>query len=108
MIQLHISEAAALSIIEQSDYYSLKLDVALALSWESAVDEAVNSLLKWPERGAACHFKSSAISGLRWIFIPGFPKHMLFYRYHSDTQLLFVLQVIHGSRDIEAILDADD
>lgn len=53
MIELRISEAAALSIVEQADYYQQAADLALAQRWEAAVDQAVHTLLTWPERGAA-------------------------------------------------------
>ena len=52
MIELRISEAAALSIVEQADYYEQASDRALAQRWEAAVDQAIHSLLNWPERGA--------------------------------------------------------
>ena len=58
MIDLIISEAAALSIVEQADYYEQAAELALAKRWEEAVDQAVHSLLTQPERGALCRFRS--------------------------------------------------
>jgi toxin ParE1/3/4 len=107
MIELRISEAAALSIVEQADYYQQAADLALAQRWESAVDQAVNSLLSLPDRGAPCRFRSPALAGLRWIFIPGFPKHMVFYRYLPEEQAVLIVQVLHGARDLETILDEE-
>ena len=105
MIELRISEAATLSIVEQADYYEQAADLALAQRWESAVEQAVNSLLSWPERGTPCRFRSPALTGLRWIFIPGFPKHMIFYRYLLQSQAILVVHVLHGARDLETTLD---
>jgi plasmid stabilization system protein ParE len=79
VIELRISEAAALSIVEQADYYDQVQDRALAQRWEDAVDQSVQSLLTMPERGAQCRFRSAALAGLRWIFVPGFSRHMIFY-----------------------------
>ena len=107
MIELRISEAAAISIIEQADYYRDAIDNARALRWEAAVDEAVQSLLRFPERGAPCRFHSPLLAGLRWIFVPGFPKHMVFYRYSRQEQVLLIVQVLHGARDLESILGSD-
>lgn len=107
MTALHISEAAALSIVEQADYYQQAADLALAQRWEAAVDQAMNSLLSCPERGATCHFRSPALAGLRWIFIPGFPKHMVFYRYHAHEQIILIVQVLHGARNLETLVDDD-
>jgi plasmid stabilization system protein ParE len=107
VIELRISEAATLSIVEQADYYQQAADLALAQRWETAVEQAVNSLLSCPERGALCRFRSPALSGLRWIFIPGFPKHMIFYRYLLKSQAILIVHVLHGARDLETTLDDD-
>jgi plasmid stabilization system protein ParE len=107
LIELRISEAAARSIVEQADYYEEASDRALALRWEAAVDQAMHSLLKWPERGAACRFHSPALAGLRWIFVPGFPKHMVFYRYMPPEKAVRIVQVLHGARDFETLLDEE-
>jgi toxin ParE1/3/4 len=107
VIELRISEAAALSVVEQADYYREAADLHLALRWEAAVDQAVKSLLNLPERGAPCRFRPTALNGHRWIFIPGFPKHMVFYRYSSREQTVLIVQVLHGARDLETILDED-
>ena len=107
MIDLIISEAAALAIVEQADYYQQAAELALAQRWEASVDQAVHSLLTQPERGALCRFRSSALLGLRWILIPGFPKHMVFYRYLRQEQAILIIQVLHGARNLEIILDED-
>ena len=108
MIDLRISPAAYRSILDQADHYRQTLDQDLVHRWELAVDHAVNSLLSLPERGAPCRFRSTALAGLRWIFVPGFPKHMLFYRYSSQEQLLLIVQVAHGARNLETLLDEED
>lgn len=107
MTELRISEAAALSIIEQADYYSAVQNNVLAERWEAAVDEAVRSLLHFPECGARCRFHSPLLSGLRWIFVPGFPKHMIFYRYSEPENILLVVHVLHGARDLETVLSEE-
>jgi toxin ParE1/3/4 len=107
VIELRVSEAAALSIVEQADYYRQASDIALALRWEQAVDQAVHSLLTWPERGALSRFRSPVLAGVRWISIPGFPKHMVFYRYQPKEQVLLIVQVLHGARNLEILLDKD-
>jgi plasmid stabilization system protein ParE len=107
VIELRISEAAALSVIEQADYYLQAADSILAQRWEEAVDRAVNSLLSWPERGASCRFRNPALKELRWIFVPGFPKHMVFYRYLPHEQAILIVQVLHGARNLETLLDEE-
>jgi plasmid stabilization system protein ParE len=94
---LRISEAAAVSIIDQSDYYLQASEAGLAQRWEDAVDAALRSLLDWPERGAPCRFRSASLAGLRWISVSGFPKHMILYRSHPQEQRILIVQVLHGS-----------
>ena len=108
MIRLRISEAAALSIVEQAEYFEQAADQALAHRWEAAVGKAVHTLLTLPERGASCRFRSPLLTGLRWILVPGFPKHMVFYRYQPQEQIILVVHVLHGARDLETVLGEDD
>jgi plasmid stabilization system protein ParE len=105
VIQLRVSEAAALAIIEQSDYYQQAADGSLASRWGVAVDEATRALSSWPERGAPCRFRSAALANLRWIGVPGFPRHMIFYRYISDEHIILIVHVLHGARNLETLLD---
>jgi plasmid stabilization system protein ParE len=105
VIDLRISEAAAVSIIDQADYYLQAADASLAQRWEQAVDEAVGSLLNLPERGTLCRFRSSTLAGLRWISIPGFPKHLILYRTVREEHAILIVQVLHGARNLETILN---
>jgi plasmid stabilization system protein ParE len=107
VIELRVSEAAALSIVEQADYYEQVSDRSLALRWEVAVDEAIGSLLKFPERGARCRFRSSELVDLRWIFVPGFPKHLVFYRHLPHEEAVLIVNVLHGARDLAVMLAPD-
>jgi plasmid stabilization system protein ParE len=107
VITLRISEAAAVSILEQADYYLQASEGALAQRWEAAVDNAVHSLLDLPERGSPCRFRSPLLMDLRWIPISGFPKHVIFYRYLRNEQAVVIVQVLHGARNLGGILDED-
>jgi plasmid stabilization system protein ParE len=104
---LRVSEAAALAVVEQADYYRQVADGSLASRWEAAVDEAIRSLSNWPERGATCSFRSAVLADLRWIGIPDFPRHMIFYRYISAEQIILIVHVLHGARNLETLLDQD-
>jgi plasmid stabilization system protein ParE len=108
VIELRISEAAAISIVEQADYYQQVSDFERAQKWETAVDQAVRSLLSFPERGAPCRFRSPALAGLRWILVPGFSKHMVFYRNVPQERIVLIVQILHGARNLETILDQEE
>jgi plasmid stabilization system protein ParE len=107
-MQLRVSEAAALAIIDQTNYYLQAADISVASRWESAVDEAIRSLLNQPQRGAQCSFGDAALSDLRWIMVRGFPRHMVFYRYLPAEQMILIVHVLHGARNLEALLEREE
>ena len=107
MIDLRLSPAAYRSVLDQADYYRQILDQDLVHRWELAVDQAINSLLSLPERGAPCRFHSPALADLRWIFVLGFPKHMVFYRNLPLEPAILIVHVLHGARNLETLLDEE-
>ncbi len=104
MIELRISEAAAHSILEQGAYFRESADDTLVIRWESAIEQAIHSLLEFPERGTLCRFVSPQLAGIRWIFVPGFARQMVFYRYSPDEHTLLIIQVLHGARNLETLI----
>ena len=42
---------------------------------------------------------------MRWIPIPGFPKHIVFYLFLAEKRVVRVVHVMHGARDLEAFFD---
>lgn len=108
MIELRVSEAAALSIVEQAEYYATVADRSLAVRWEAAVSDIIRILLKMPGMGTQCRIQSPSLTNLRWTLVPGFPNHMVFYRYSEQENVLLILQVLHGARDLQAILSESE
>jgi toxin ParE1/3/4 len=108
VIALGITEAAALSIVEQADYYRSRSGAKLAARWEAAVDKATRSLLELPERGSPCRFRAPALADMRWIPVPGFRKHLIFYRYLTREKTVLIVEVLHGARDLEAIFEDEE
>jgi plasmid stabilization system protein ParE len=47
-IRCQITQKAAHAIVEQADYYTGQQDESLAQRWDTAVHEAIRSLLKMP------------------------------------------------------------
>jgi toxin ParE1/3/4 len=102
--KLVLSDAAALDIAEQADWYHERSGSKLARRWERAVASSLIFLAKSPRLGARCRFKAIELQEVRRISISGFPKHLIFYRVTSAE--LLVLRVLHGARDLEALLSA--
>jgi plasmid stabilization system protein ParE len=108
VIDLLISEAAAHSIIEQAEYYKQASDSDLATRWELAVDKATRALMAFPESGSRCRFRAPQLAGLRWVLVPGFPNHLVFYRFRPEEKSILIVQVLHGARNLEVILKDDE
>lgn len=100
--RLVLSDAAAVDIIEQADWYSAQSGKALAARWEGAVTSAIMRVLHRPNTGTPCHFQAAELHDLRRAAIPGFPRHLLFYRF--DRGEVLIVRVVHGARDLEPLL----
>jgi toxin ParE1/3/4 len=99
--QIHFSEAAAVDINEQADWYQEKSDLKLAERWSEAVTSAVLRILKNPRSGVPCRFSPTELRGIRRVPISGFPKHLVFYSVVDNDVL--ILRVLHGARDLESL-----
>lgn len=100
--RLVVSDLAAADVVEQADWYEAQSGEALAERWEKAVTSAILRIVKSPNSGTPCAFKSSELSHVRRASITGFPKHLIFYRFAESE--VFVLRVVHGARDLERLI----
>ena len=71
----------------------------------SAFRQALTSLRAHPEAGRRYAPEHAAFAGVRALPIPGFPDYLIFSRYAGAT--VEVIRVIHGARDILAILASE-
>jgi toxin ParE1/3/4 len=69
----------------------------------AAAESTFQQLGKMPGMGKICQFYNPRLADVRQQAIKGFKKYLVFYRV-TDTGVE-ILRVIHGARDIEAILD---
>jgi plasmid stabilization system protein ParE len=104
MIRVEVLETAALAIVEQADWYEQNSGTALADRWFTSIDESIKRVVVMPEAGSWIRIPSLRTQGLRWTTIQGFPKHLIFYRYLPEEQLLQVVHVAHGARDLDLLL----
>ena len=66
---------------------------------------ADKQLAKMPQMGKITRFSNPSLTGIRQQGIKGFRKYLVFY--FPIDEGVEILRVIHGARDIEAILDED-
>jgi plasmid stabilization system protein ParE len=104
--RLILTRTASDAIIEQASYYTSRESQALADRWEAAVRGALARLPSVAALGPRCNFKHPELKNVRRIPVPGFPRHLIFYQDLPDQALIRVVLVVHGARDIEAVLSA--
>ena len=66
------------------------------------LDASVGSLCQMPEMGAPKHTKNPVLTGLRSWAVQGFEDIRIYYVIQGDV--LRVVRVLHGKRDINKIL----
>jgi toxin ParE1/3/4 len=93
----------ALSDVEESAVYIGQDAPEVALRFLDAVEATLRLLVENPELGPTREFAGSELSGLRSFPVKGFDKHVIFYR--PTQHGVEVLRVLHGARDLGAILE---
>jgi plasmid stabilization system protein ParE len=103
---IDISRQAAQEILAQAIYYRQRtFDDQLSLRWEQAVGRAIDSLLRFPERGSLCKFKSTRLKGMRRLAIKGFPDHAIYYFVSPEGPEILIARVVHDARDLENLVE---
>lgn len=67
------------------------------------VSSTLELLVLNPEAGRLCHFKNPKLAGVYSYVIGQFHNYIVFYRFTGHT--LEVVRLLHGARDIEALLE---
>jgi toxin ParE1/3/4 len=71
----------------------------------AAAEETFKQLANLPQMGKLAQFSHPLLADVRQQAIKGFRKYLVFYR--PTEKGVEILRVIHGARDIEALLEED-
>ena len=74
----------------------------MALKFFDSFRETIAKLSKMPNIGKSYHVANPKLKSLRQYRVKGFNKFLLFYLATDD--LLIIVRIIYGNRDIESIL----
>lgn len=88
-----------------AEHYSAAEGVALALRFIDALEQAVGQIAEYPASGSTRLAELSGLPGLRSVAVPEFPY--LIFHVEGGAGII-LLRVLHGRRDIPALLQADD
>jgi len=98
---LDLRRAAIADILEQADWYGTRGTPDFVLRWEQAIAATALRIVDSPLIGAPCHFRDPRLADIRRMPVEGFPRHLIFYRFHDNR--VSVLRLLHGARDLESI-----
>lgn len=90
-------------IIRQFRYYLLADALEAATRFLDAVDESIGQLCRMPESGAPKNLKNPLLAGLRSWPVKGFEQVRIYYVVQEE--ILRVIRVLHGRRDVQTILE---
>jgi plasmid stabilization system protein ParE len=100
----NLRTAAREDILRQYSYYLVdKQAAATARRFLDSVESAVTMLCKAPGMGARKYFANPILEGLRSWPVTGFPAVRIYYLVDGDA--VRILRVLHGMRDIAALLE---
>jgi plasmid stabilization system protein ParE len=105
-VKLFIQSAAENDILIQFEWYATKGLFDIARRFRAAVNEAVNAAIATPAAGAPRHIDNLRLTGLRTWPVNGFDDFKVYYL--ASSEFLTVVRILHGRRDIEAILGTQD
>jgi toxin ParE1/3/4 len=89
-------------LIEQATYIAQD-NLDTAERFLVVAEETFQLLGRMSGIGKLCSFSNPQLSGIRQYAIKGFKNYLIFYR-ATDSEVE-VLRVLHGARDLEAILE---
>ncbi|HEV2500759.1 MAG TPA: type II toxin-antitoxin system RelE/ParE family toxin [Terriglobia bacterium] len=96
--------AARDDILRQFRYYLVDQDKPeVADRFVEAVERTIDQLLRTPNAGAPKHLSNESLSGLRSWPVEGFQDIRIYYL--AEENVLRVIRVLHGKRDIRRILE---
>ena len=100
-----IRPAAKADILRQFRFYLREGAPAAADDFVDAVDGSVEALCRMPEMGAPRPLTNPLLAGLRSWPVEGFEDLRIYYLVQLDV--LRVVRVLHGKRDIVRILERE-
>ena len=87
-------------------YLGLEAGDAVAQRFLTAPEATVFDLARMPHLGSVRRLSSERLDGLRQWPVSDFAAYLIFYIPRANG--LTVLRVLHGARDVDAILDAEE
>jgi plasmid stabilization system protein ParE len=105
-VNLFVQESAEQDILRQIEWYAERGFPAIARRFHAAALDAIDALATMPGAGPPKPTGNPRLSGLRSWPIKGFDEFHVYYLVRPE--LLTIVRVLHGKRDIGAILESEE
>ena len=99
--QIGIRPKARMDVVELATYIG-KDNVTAANRFLDACEATFEFLVKSPQIGAIYRTKNPRLVDLRVFRVKGFPNHLTFYLERANS--IEIVRVVHGARDLDALL----
>ncbi|HUB28011.1 MAG TPA: type II toxin-antitoxin system RelE/ParE family toxin [Tepidisphaeraceae bacterium] len=93
---------AAVADVDAAALFIARDSVDAAIRFHDAVDITCEQIQEFPTRSPRYELPEPQFSELRRRAVQGFRNYLIFYRFDGDA--VDVIRVLHGARDIPAIL----
>lgn len=101
MREIRFAADAQTDVNEQFEYLSKEAGIAVAERFFTSVTETICWLSTTPDIGRSREFNNRELVGIRSFSVRDFDQYLIFYQ--SADGFIFILAVLHGARDLEAI-----
>jgi toxin ParE1/3/4 len=95
--------SADADIVRQFDWYAEQGLPDVANCFRSSVESSIKLALSRPKAGAPRHVRNPALRDLRSWPVKGFDEFRIYYLLRREK--FMVVRILHGKRDIGAILE---
>lgn len=99
-----LSSRAQADIVDRIAYLAT-FSAAASDKFAAALKSALHRLESSPRIGFAFPTRRRRLKGIRVMVVPKFRNYCIFYRESNDT--IEVMRVLHGARDIAALLEEE-
>jgi toxin ParE1/3/4 len=105
-VKFVIRPAAREDILRQYQYYLIEANELVAARFLNAVESTIAKLCRQPGIGVPKALRNLRLAGLRSSAVRGFSSIRAYYLVSEQT--LRVVRVLHGKRDIDPVLEANE
>ena len=103
MVEVFVRARARRDILSSAAYLEEHGGAETAQRFLDATQSTFDALAKMPKLGVLCAFRSPALRRIRRWPVKGFENWLIFYLPQRNG--VEIVHLIHGTRDIESLLD---